>query len=614
MVFLARLQMQAFRSFEDAELTFSDPRTLIVGRNATGKSTIADAIAWCLTGRCRGLDGAGRGVSGLIRSGASRMRVRVDLMTDDGPMTVVREADAPTRATALAIGTSEADLRRGGVAEVQALIYERLGAPAAVWQTACDATAFFALDHAEAKDLLLRLLDVRVDVDGVSVPLDEIDAMHRSADLERAAAKKALASRGSLTPPPIPLQPPADQLREKAAALREQIASARDDQAEARGRLAELTRRRGEISRGLDTLRGSCRVVGPDAAGSLALAEQVLAHAISQRDELATQEPAPFVGHQIAPEWITRVQAHDPKDGCVFSASIPCKTAVSHFRTYVQQAHADVKQHAAVEQARASWRDRMAQHDREIDKLTREVTSKRTELARSEEVSDLIHQAEAKLAAVVAEIASLEMAPAQEGSDSAAKNALALVEKQLATWQEYDRVHNAFLAHKDATAKLKAEIVTLEARCQQTGPKGARVAALASALDAWTSEVNAVAARWGFTFAITPDPWAVTVNGRDVALLSVSERLRVGVALQLAIVHAAGLGLAIVDGVDLLDRANNLELSRVLLAHDACGQAIIAATREDDAPLPQMDGLQVVRLLSVDGASVIHDVTMSEVA
>ena len=132
MVFVARLHLTAFRSFADAALTFTEIRTLIVGRNATGKSTIADAIAWCLTGRCRGLDGAGRGVSALIRSGSSTMRVAVDLLTDDGPLVVVREADAVSRSTSLAYGTSTQDLRRGGVAEIQAAIYAKLGASPAI--------------------------------------------------------------------------------------------------------------------------------------------------------------------------------------------------------------------------------------------------------------------------------------------------------------------------------------------------------------------------------------------------------------------------------------------------------------------------------------------------
>lgn len=606
MVFLARLQLSAFRSFDEAEIVFADTRTLIVGRNATGKSTIADAIAWCLTGRCRGTDAAGRGVAHLIRSGRDRMRVRVDLMTEQGPCAIAREVDGRARSTTLALGTSDVDLRPGPVNDLQALIYTRLGVSADVIQAACDATAFFALDHADTKDLLLRLLDVRVSLDGEPpMRLDELDAAYRKAEFERAAAKKAAAALGTMTPPPIPLQSPADQLREKAAALREQIAGARDGQAEARGRLAELTRRRGEISRGVDTLHRSARVVGPSFATDLEMSERVLAHATAQLEAIRTQEPPPFVGQQIAPEWVSRVQAHDPKDGCVFSASIPCKTAVSHFRAYVQQAHADVQKHADAEKARASWRGLVTQQEREVDRLSREVSAKRADLVRSDEVSALIHQGEAKLAAVVAEIDALESGPSPQDHAADDTAALATIEAQLATWQDYDRAHGAFQAHKARAAALKAEIASCEARCQQTGPKGARVQALASALHAWTSEVNTVAGRWGFTFAIVPDPWAVTVNGRDVSLLSVSERLRVGVALQLAIVRAAGLSLAIVDGVDILDRANNLELSRVVLNPDAANQIVLAATREDDAPVPHVDGLQVVRLLSDVAGTVV---------
>ncbi|MBP2071664.1 AAA family ATPase [Thermoanaerobacterium butyriciformans] len=47
----------------------------IVGKNGNGKSSLWDAITWCIWGRARGLDGAGRGSDDLIRIGADEMEV-----------------------------------------------------------------------------------------------------------------------------------------------------------------------------------------------------------------------------------------------------------------------------------------------------------------------------------------------------------------------------------------------------------------------------------------------------------------------------------------------------------------------------------------------------------
>ncbi len=47
----------------------------IVGKNGNGKSALWDAITWCIWGRARGLDSAGRGSDDLIRIGADEMEV-----------------------------------------------------------------------------------------------------------------------------------------------------------------------------------------------------------------------------------------------------------------------------------------------------------------------------------------------------------------------------------------------------------------------------------------------------------------------------------------------------------------------------------------------------------
>ena len=48
---IKQLTMQNFKCFRDKEITFDSDITTIRGRNGEGKTTIADAILWCLFGK-----------------------------------------------------------------------------------------------------------------------------------------------------------------------------------------------------------------------------------------------------------------------------------------------------------------------------------------------------------------------------------------------------------------------------------------------------------------------------------------------------------------------------------------------------------------------------------
>jgi exonuclease SbcC len=65
---------------------------LITGENGYGKSSLADAIAWCVWGQCKGMDARG-GVDDLVRTGADEMEVVFSFEEEGNIYKIVRKRD-----------------------------------------------------------------------------------------------------------------------------------------------------------------------------------------------------------------------------------------------------------------------------------------------------------------------------------------------------------------------------------------------------------------------------------------------------------------------------------------------------------------------------------------
>lgn len=65
---------------------------LLTGENGNGKSSIADAIAWCIWGQCKGMTGRG-GIDDLVRTGADEMEVSLIFEEDGNRYKVIRKRD-----------------------------------------------------------------------------------------------------------------------------------------------------------------------------------------------------------------------------------------------------------------------------------------------------------------------------------------------------------------------------------------------------------------------------------------------------------------------------------------------------------------------------------------
>jgi len=82
---IERITLQDFKCFEDLNIRFTKPVNLIFGENASGKTTIAQAIALALTGRLNGQNGSGSDRGPLVRHDAEEFAVSVSLSQNGIP-------------------------------------------------------------------------------------------------------------------------------------------------------------------------------------------------------------------------------------------------------------------------------------------------------------------------------------------------------------------------------------------------------------------------------------------------------------------------------------------------------------------------------------------------
>lgn len=610
------LTLDNFRSYQQAGVVFDQPVTFLIGRNGAGKSSALDAIVWALTGACRGTDAAGRGGDTLLRAGdpPAPMRVQLELADDTGIDIRTLERTQSARASSVRFGDTV-----GSKETVAGALRAWLKVSPAVVQACLSSDAFLALHHAEAKKLLLEILDVRVVVDGQPLTLAEVEAQYKHWFEVRRQRKADLAAVPDVTAPLGELPNLAD-IEGRLTGLREdekrQLAAA----AERDGRRAELERQQAHVTAARDKARAALAATGPvlgldgakvDLADAI---EEVFARLTALEDEdgdqQADQARLALVDAQgrlktIEATHVSLAQ-HSPDRGCVLNAAIPCKTPAKAFAGELKaldQQITDLRQQIADA-------DGLVSHARARAAERRQLEQRRAELQRQADsrakVAGDLETLEATAARLTAEIAAL---PVDDGADHEGaletirlrirKGEGVLEDARATIRQAQDAQRAAQQRQAAATALAEAErLVDL------LGPHGARVEALQAGLSRFTTDINASLVRFGYTLSLHLDPWLVVVNGLPAELLSASERLRVGIALQLAIAEASGFGVVAIDQVDLLDAGNRALLGEVLSLR-AGVQVLAAATKEDDWMPPAIEGWAWIRIAKVDGVSAV---------
>lgn len=228
---LTHLDLTAFRSFRGVSLPLDQSRVLIAGLNGAGKTSVADAIAWGLTGRCRGTDGRGAGAEVLIPNGTKTAEVAV---TIDGIGRVARSyAEHGGGAFSVDVFTGTSQIQ-------QQALYIKLATTLEFLSAVLDTSVFLDLNHVEAKAMVLSLLGVKIPVGEKSYTLDELDLHYKQAFEDRKLAKKTLAQCLPPEKPSAVQMPTTQAIDAQLTKLRTQMGELRQTVGATSGRKAAL--------------------------------------------------------------------------------------------------------------------------------------------------------------------------------------------------------------------------------------------------------------------------------------------------------------------------------------------------------------------------------------
>ena len=593
---ITRIVLQNFRNYQDATMDLGG-RTLLLGPNGSGKSTVPDAILWCLTGRCRGVDGKGQGQKDLIRLGAESARVELDLGSWQTARTISRNGSATstmkTEQILGKLGTTEGMLA--------AVVYGQ---------------TFFDLHHADAKALLMNALNVQVpkaDLPGVdlsgaeSAGLAELEGLYQAAFASRAAAKRHLAGLPQAIRPKVvdikaaqssedlqaDIQRHQDTMQALAkvkadadAALASQQAKA-DAAERAVNAVAQLTGAKAAHENMLAEDQGRLQNAKADVAAAEALPAEPV-------DQLAIQARELEV-------LIEKLGSHDPDRGCVLSASIPCLTKGAEFAAQVAGLQGKVKSLGERMKAGQARHSAIVAATQAVKEAERSVAYDQAQLADAERKLAQAQAAQADTKALEKALPGLRKA-AKKAAQDVVDHRLAM-DKTMAAWQavvQHQGAQEAFEKAQQARQAAEAEVDRLEALVALLGPGGVRLQALEAALAVFNGQISEALAPFGFTLAISADPWEVIVDlgsgeGVRFEMLSKGQRLFTGLAFQLALAKVSGLGFVVVDDVEAVVGQARRLLTGVVMTSDL-EQILVAMAKPDEEPAPELPGLQVIRV------------------
>lgn len=606
---IRRLELRNFNGYEHLDLTFDQPRTLLVGENGTGKSTIPDAIALALTGECRGVNTKGEGQRDLVRTGAAEATIALWI---DGLDPVTLSIDTSRGAT------------RGKPID---MVLGNLRTSKPYLTAALYGATFFSMHHADAKKLMMDLLNVRVavppeepDADEATNPppklmtLDQVEARYRHWFDERATTKKAVAAVivGDVKPRP-------DLDGQDMRALNDAVESQQQAYQAAVGVTADVRASGNELRRKIADLERTA--IDPATSKSkVATHEEMLAKHRTEAEEARTKlqaieatkaEPIETLSGQVQElkVFIGRVEgqakpgggAVSPSTSCVLGGGIPCLTPGSEFKTVIAKTKKDL---AAIEKRIKAGTKRatdLGAARQAVDDADRHCVYHKAQIEALQNGLRLEEERRTRLDAARDELSMIEPDLARgEESVQAARAALSMATERASDLRAYQAAIKARDLAAERKASLQADLKDAEAWVEIYGPTGRRVDALQKALGDFHQTINAALEPFGFTMTINPDPWKILVRHQGTTapvpftLLSKGQRLWTQLAFQMVMAAISGLDFCVVDDVESVVGANLERLTNTVM-NMPIGQILILKAQSADAAVPDIEGLQVIR-------------------
>ncbi len=617
---IERLTLQNFRAHEDLDLTFRQPRTLIVGTTGMGKSSIIDAIALALTGRCRGVDGKGSGQKDLITLQQNEARIHLELK------------GAPPIDRVL---TQKGAASNPDPAGIQAL----LRTDDRVVTALCYGSTFFDMHRGDSQRLLLDLLNVQIEVPALdgkepsAVGLAEVERLYDWWFAERTVRKKVAVSLQAATADKSWYRPEFEavdvmgvwqdatewvntnrmnraklddertQLKievgrlESAAEQQKQIESFKAGASEARKKLTdhqlmleqailEQTTKKKAADDADAKFRKAEKEANRDGGSGVRMV--ALVNDIESKPKLGTGPGLPGV--------------------CVLSDGIPCSTEAKHFKGEVAKLKkqiADLKKRgeavAVAQMDRSAAARALTQADQDVTYHQGQIEAYSTTIAKLDQLQVTAKADPKRLDATRSAIVALDTAI------DVLDRALPPLQQKQAQAKAYSEIRHHMNQQLAELKKATLKVDEAERMVAALGPKGARATALARALAGFHTTINKHLEPFGFSLLISVDPsWQVLIRKGDARdymrydLLSKGERLCVGLAFQLALAKFSGLNFCVVDDVDGVTGEQLEALTSTVIHVDPTMQVIAARSGTWAYGADDVEGFQIVDLNPID--------------
>jgi len=595
---------------------------LVLGANGSGKSSLRDSILWILAGRCRSTDAAGRNADSLIRRGATECRVALDWEDEGRSFHVERSRngagskgpkDPAAMPDLLQALLDMPHLLRLSAAE-RSKVLSAVISPAVPLQD----VQRHAMELRVSEGALTALLSgLRGISPGPYGPPELAEAYKRCYDARTSKKRDLAAARATLQAMPgtpavcksvEDVRSTLETIEAVEASVREKIGALRQQQVE----WSHAQARRQDLERQVAELEAPSRQ--PQQALPMErsvehLAAQVarLRGAFNDAEEVSDQAREKRVSADAEAEAIGEraAQARSGDTSCPAGVTRdPCpvlQQRVEGSKAQVPELEAAArKAAAAAKKARAAEIVARAESQKArtaLENTTIEWASVREAAARDQGSADAsIDAIKAELDRIEEQFPAHAMSPVGDIESSKERLESVLARKEEA--QNHLRDIEAIVRSAEERKKLEAEsaslqgvVSILEELVPVLEPRGLPARLLADKIGPVEQRINeqlAVITGGEYRVAIRAERGIdldVFRGGSNLALppenLSMSERLRLGVALAQAVSILSGLRFLVIDEAEMLDPGNRGLLMRGIQA--LAGQietTVILATAE----------------------------------
>ena len=574
---ITRIQIKDFLGIKSLDLDLRAPINLIVGENEAGKSSVRDAVQWCLTGQARGLK-TQQEQAALIRNGGKAAAVAITLA--DGN-TITR------RKTPKSASTLTGDVPGNGL-------------PAAVL---CNPYTFLSLPENQRRELLFKIIPglnpTRVMV------TDRIEEWLADAGIELV---------------------PETQLTTQALAELSTTKGFAAAATEAIARRREAKRLREHLG-GISPPSTKC-FLGPDNTEYIlpdidtSKVEKQIKHLHTQRDELIKikgRREASIARVATLETELTNLKANlkklvgDPEaDIQGYQAEINrlqirkanLETQINAYRAPEQfPAICPAIQREQIPCPRAGESVGDAADPTKIEEARKELNRVSLDLCREKNSLKNIETQVKNRKALVDQIARLEKElselqepnPAEpenlEEKIAGLENRISIGQELLARTKDFWTRYNQVEEIKRKMAGIENEIELYDILAKALAPDGIPSQMIAEALGSVNKLLETAAAHLfpGRSLTLSKD-LGIELSGSPYITLSKSAKFRVGIGFQYALARMASARLLMIDEADILDPSNRACLTEFLMAvHEHFETILVFATSNKAFPYPSND-------------------------